>query len=54
MGQAFLEHEGLGTLPVIPHEGVPPCVISHLLVQGRWTSGDMLLWKGFLYLHGEV
>lgn len=54
MGQAFLECEGLGSSPVVPQEGVPLCVVSHLLVQSSQTPGDTLLYEGFLYLYGDV
>ena len=39
---------------MVPQKGVPPCVISHLLVQSRLTPGDMLLWELFLCLRGEI
>lgn len=39
---------------MVPQEDVPPCVVSHLLVQSRQTPGDLLLWERFLYLHGEI
>lgn len=54
MGLAFPECEGLGSSPVVPQEGVPLCVVSHLLVQSGQTSSNRLLYEGFLYLYGEV
>lgn len=39
--------ERLGTLPVVPQQGVPPCVTSQL-------PGDVLLWELFLSLSGKI
>lgn len=54
-GQACpsLSMKGFGTSPVLPQQDVPPCAMSHPLVQSRQTPGDKLLCEHF-GLHGEI